>query len=227
MSVQLLDPIADVSVLEPQLSAVQSIQRIEPPMRKKVRVKDMPKVIGLSGVARCGKDSFLRGLIDAYPELRIHKLSIGDIIRTDVAPFIQQNFGVDIFTCSDAQKEAFRPLLAWYGNIRRQHTNGMYFIVKLDDVIRTFKDKVDVFVVPDIRFKEYPFDETDWVTTTNHGILVHLTRILPNGEQLLPPNDFERLNDPRVRAKSTHVIQWPTFSDKSEITKFVKELGIL
>lgn len=169
-------------------------------------------LIGISGVAKAGKDTFYQGLKDAYPDTKFFRFSVGDEIRHDLYHFIWDNFRKDVNALTPEEKEQFRPLLAWYGDIRRKQSNGQYFIRKFEDTINQYNDMDYTIVITDIRFKEFEFDEPDFIKKYG-GTLFHLTRILPDGTEAQPANDLERLNDPKVKAIADRRIIWPTIEN--------------
>jgi len=159
------------------------------------------------------------------------RLSIGDIIRAETSDFIYKATGINVWKCTPTEKEYIRPLLAWYGDVKRKQTNGMHFIDQLDDITKQSMDRnIDYVVVTDIRFDEFEFDETDWIKY-NNGILVHLQRKLPDGSILQPPNELERVNDPKLRDRADYKITWNTFLDsghfKDDVDNTIKLSGLL
>jgi len=179
------------------------------------------KFIGLSGVAKAGKDTFFQGLVAGYPEYTFTRLSVADIIREDISEFLYKQTGIDIFTCTPQEKEQVRPLLAWYGDFMRKRTKGMYFLQQLDSILDIHK--TDYAVLTDLRFKEFEFDEPDWIRSKD-GIVIHITRVLPDGTYAQPANELERVNDPKVHAIADHRVSWNTILPDVEFIKKIASI---
>jgi hypothetical protein len=190
-----------------------------------------PKIIGLTGVAKCGKDTFFNAFESLHPDKKIVRLSIADIIRTELEKFVYDNTGIIIWDCSPKEKESIRPLMAWYGDFKRKQTEGQYFLDKLDQEIYTWYRNTDVIVITDIRFKEFEFDEPDWIKKYN-GTLVHIQRMEPNGIFIKPANELEKKNDPILKQIANVKITWNTFLHVNwniipQAQEFVKKLELL
>lgn len=171
-----------------------------------------PKIIGLTGTAKSGKDTFFNAFKSLYPSKNIQRLSIADIIRKELDDFIYWNTGINIWNCSPKEKESIRPLMAWYGDFKRKQTEGHYFLHQLDNEIYALSSRelIDAVVITDIRFKEFEIDESDWIKKYS-GTLIHIQRKLPNGELVMPVNDLEKLNDPILQNLADWKICWDTF----------------
>ena len=186
-----------------------------------------PNLIAIAGISRCGKDTFYQTLIKVKPGgIRI---SVGDIIREECAEFIKATTGIDPSNCTDKEKEIIRPILVGYGITKRKQTDGGYFVDKLQkkmDYISSqpsFNFAVNYFVITDIRFAEYDYDEPEWVKDIN-GVLVHIKRILKWVEDvknetrtpiyLSAPNKTEEENDPKLCARADFRVEWETRNDE-------------
>jgi hypothetical protein len=179
--------------------------------------------IGLAGVAKAGKDTFYQGLVRAYPQYKFARVSVGDIIRNDLNDFILKHTGISVWNASPQEKEQIRPLLAWYGDIKRKQTKGMYFLDQIFALVSSQHKDVDYAVLTDIRFKEFPFDEPDWIHNLN-GKVIHIQRQLPDGTYAQPANDLERVNDPKVRDAADMTISWPTLLPTDDLIQSVAEI---
>lgn len=175
------------------------------------------KLIGLAGVAKAGKDTFFQALRRAYPQYKFARLSLGDQIRHDLADFCIDTTGINIFNPTSEEKEFIRPLMAWYGDAKRKLTKGRYFIDKVQVKIDSgYYSHADYGVVTDIRFKEFEWDEPEWIKKEG-GILIHIQRQLPDGSYTQPANDLERLNDPKLRNCADMTMSWPTLINTDNI----------
>jgi hypothetical protein len=180
------------------------------------------QIIGLAGVAKAGKDTFYQGLVKAYPQYKFARVSIGDLIRQDLKDFILTHTGINVWRATPEEKEQIRPLLAWYGDIKRKQTRGMYFLNQVFALLPQFKD-VDYVVITDVRFKEFEFDEPDWIQELN-GKVIHIQRKLPDGTYAQPANNLEKENDPKVRDAADMTVSWPTLLPTEDLIQSVSEI---
>lgn len=198
------------------------------------------RVIGISGVAGAGKDTFLELLQDNLPNVR--RFALADNLKKECNPFFIQQYGLDIFTCSRDEKNLLRPILVVHGKMRRIKSKGQHWTGLLQKEIEAYlaESQDNVAVVTDVRYDVYENDEIDWLRKVMGGKLVHIKRYteLPMLEVsgmgikkifIEPPNDDERENDPRLQAKSDFKIEWPTVLredgsiDKQALTPYVTE----
>jgi len=176
-------------------------------------------VIGVSGVAQSGKDTFFylfsRFLRENH-NLVSKRYALADYLKLECKDFLYDNFGLDVWSNDPAIKKMFRPLLIWFGDIKREQTKGKYFT----DITyaEMMCDTVDVAFVTDIRYGELEDDEIDWVQCQLNGKLVHIQRIDTNNNVILPANANEQRNDPILRSRCDYSLQWT-----SEITNSSNE----
>jgi hypothetical protein len=125
----------------------------------------------------------------------------------------------------------------WYGDLKRKQSNGRHWIEKMDEQISRYTG--DVALVSDVRYAHYPNDELGWVVYEHEGLLVHLRRYERSSTAVIdetgnvqmnyvqPPNEHERINDPKLREGAHFQLNWPTVDDprKSlEIMNMVNEV---
>lgn len=203
-------------------------------------------MIALSGVARAGKDTFCKILIDLFAKQGIvaQRYSLADQLKKDLNPFFIEKFGIDIFSCSSQEKELIRPLMVSYGKVWREKSNGTHWTNILSNQIKQNKEKI-VPIITDIRYSEFANDELQWVKN-NHGILIHIKRYdiqlfdyekadkysfseFPLSYQptiknyILPPNKEEKENDPRMQNGADILFEWKTNDNYLELKQQVKE----
>lgn len=126
-----------------------------------------PKMlIGISGFARSGKDTMARLVRTSLSAkgVRAKVFSFASSLKEDVDIFCKEKFGISSFVEDTLQKNKIRPILVAYGNCQRSLTRGNYWIDKLKPKIDLFfKNGGDVGIISDLRFKEYDFDEYDFI----------------------------------------------------------------
>lgn len=190
------------------------------------------KYIGLTGVARSGKDTMCMALIKELKNNNLigRRFSIADGLKASLHNFILTEFGIDTFTTSITDKEIIRPMLVEYGLVKRNLSEGKFLTGKLQEIIDSSlaKEPTDVVIVTDIRYDKFPEDEYFWITEKNKGGLVHITktyeidRTLKSGSifaKTLPANEQERLYDPILEKKADYKVCWESKGDFNEETQ--------
>jgi len=175
-------------------------------------------VIGISGYARCGKDTFCKIASSILQEegYEVRKLAFADELKKLADPVCQQLFGISAFTDNTDEKKVIRPGLVWIGCGMRENVDPDIWIKKVDDVLRAEYKKHQndspksqkVFFVSDVRFP----NEADWLHKNWEGWVLHLSKFHRGfmGEQVFDdaPNAEEAKNDPLVRYKSDYRLEW-------------------
>ena len=92
------------------------------------------KIIGIGGVARSGKNLFadIAGnvLKEKYNKT-CKSFALAYYLKKDCEEFIKQKLNMDVWSELTDEKNVFRPLLVWYGGVKRKQTNGRYWIEML------------------------------------------------------------------------------------------------
>lgn len=178
------------------------------------------KILGISGVAKSGKDTLADLLLDCAKENGINaiKISLAEPLKNDINEFLIKKLNIDIWNCTPEEKEFVRPLLVAYGKAQRIKTSGKYWTGLLSHRIENEIDKnVDLVIIPDVRYDEYEEDEAGWII--DNGIeFIHLTRVAEDGSIVPPPNKDEEENDPRMQEAATKNIQWSTDIEEAKDT---------
>ena len=176
----------------------------------------MNKVIGISGVAGAGKDTFFDLLSERIP---CEKYSLANELKREVSQWCRMHYQIDPVNCIRKHKEIIRPFLVFHGTTKRDQTEGRYWINKLNDTI--VKGDASKFkIITDIRYDDYDNDEVRWLKDELNGILVHVsqyineTQVMPHEPSGLvrkfiePANSEEARNDPKIKKKSDFQIEW-------------------
>jgi predicted DNA-binding protein YlxM (UPF0122 family) len=196
-------------------------------------------VVGVSGVARSGKNLFCDLIIEelAKQGYIAKQFALANALKRDCENFLKNQCDLDVYTDNTQQKTLFREFLVWYGDLRRKQTNGRHWIETMDDTISRYTG--DIALVSDVRYAHYANDELTWVTHEHEGLLVHLRRYEKSSSAVIeadgtvkfdyvkPPNEHERINDPKLREGAHFQLDWPTVEDprKSlEIMNMVNEV---
>ena len=187
------------------------------------------KVIGVSGIARSGKDLFTtvaQDILEKEYKLKTERHALAYELKSDLKDLIHKKTGIDVFTEDTAEKTIIRPLLVAYGDVMRKTSVGKYWTQKVEKHIA--KSKVDVFFITDIRYDHYPEDECTWLQRKMAGRLVHVTRFqwssAPSKRRVTTskpvkvyeaaPNEHELFNNPKVMKRADYAFEWEDMSEK-------------
>lgn len=171
-------------------------------------------MIGLTGVARSGKDTFY-SILKKYLEeknIKSERLAFADDLKHELNDFTKEKFKIDLFKCSSTEKELARPLMVAYGKCRRAQTEGKYWTSLLEPKIKNLIEKDVVPIITDVRYIEYKEDEYSWLKNHN-GLLIHISRKLDDGSVIPPANVEEKANDNKLKAVADTAISWETCQD--------------
>jgi hypothetical protein len=190
------------------------------------------KVIGVSGYARSGKDTFV-GIAMKILEKNgflSTKMSFAIGVKDDLDEWLKDKYGISAWTTDDKEKSLIRSFLVAHGCGKRIQTEGKYWIDKVHAKIQeqiasqehdSYQDHVDVVFVSDVRF----LNEAKWLQDKWNGDLIHLRRysktvgainIDSNGKFSNyyvntydpAPNEEELKNDPFVVEVADQRIEW-------------------
>jgi len=171
-------------------------------------------MIGLTGVARSGKDTFY-SILKRYLEekgIKSQRLAFADALKNELYEFTKDKFKIDLLNCSPENKEIMRPLMVAYGKCRRIQTEGKYWTSTIQPEVNKLIANNIVPIVTDVRYIEYKDDEYSWLKSYN-GILIHISRKLDDGSLVLPANAEEKSNDNKLKAVADYSINWETCQD--------------
>lgn len=175
-------------------------------------------MIGITGVATSGKDTLFNLINKKFKEkgLETKRYALADLLKKKMKLFIQNEFDIDIENLSPQEKETIRPILVAYGKIKRQKTNGRYWIESL--LKKIDKEIRHIPIITDIRYAEYEEDELYWLINENKGFLIHISRVL-DGKIIGPANEEEFKND-QILSKAAHYkMIWCTNPSKETLIK--------
>tara|TARA_Y100000593_G_scaffold14582_1_gene27878 strand:+ start:26404 stop:26991 length:588 start_codon:yes stop_codon:yes gene_type:complete len=169
------------------------------------------KIIGLTGVAGCGKDTFFE-LVSK--EANCQRYSLADGLKDEVNAWTKEAYSIDALHCSRLEKEIIRPFLVSHAGIRRVQTEGRYWIDKLSERIDTSDSPIPIIqIITDIRYSEYEKDEVYWLKEELGGQLIHLSMYSRDDDKNVtwrePANEDEARNDPILHNSADYHIEWP------------------
>lgn len=174
--------------------------------------------IGVSGLARVGKNLFCDIAIKQLKEkygLSAKQFALAYELKNDCRDFVKDKLGIDVFTEKTEEKNIIRPLLVWYGGVKRSQSNGAYWTTLLKN--RMNADSSEVVLVSDIRYCEYEKDEVQWIKNDLNGKLIHIRRYQYLGDNVkvytIPPNADEERNDPKLQRFADYELEWEDVGD--------------
>jgi hypothetical protein len=174
------------------------------------------KIIGISGAARSGKDTFADCLIEVLSSMNIasHKMSFANQLKIEVKDFLQKTIGIDSFTQDDEEKKIIRPFLVTWGTEVRRKQNPNIWI----DHVESQLDENKVNIITDVRFG----NEMDWLKDKG-GYSVFVSRYLENGAIVEPANETESENNDVLINRSDFQLSLTTVENLNWLTAVVYE----
>jgi hypothetical protein len=166
------------------------------------------KLIGLTGFARTGKDTFQSRSSTLLKKMNAnficHRFAFADALKQECDSFLLKNMGISSFTEYTPDKEIIRPFLVTYGTHLRRKMDPNCWIKKIDPLIKkiTSDESCQNFIfITDVRFK----NEAEWIKSLG-GYLINIHRE-GFGPANIEEKDQSKLIDPLV----DHKLSWPTF----------------
>ena len=167
-------------------------------------------MIGISGVARAGKDTLARNLktlIEKEYDVEVEIVHLAQKLKSDLDKLIACNFHFQVDTDNTNDKNLIRPILVAYGEAMKKKWGKEIWMKKLHDEIKSRKEK-KFFIVSDVRFDF----EADYIKENFDGFNIHISKLDKCGKKTIgPANDVEEKNDPLVRFKCDIQYTWPEY----------------
>ncbi len=164
-------------------------------------------LIGISGAARSGKDSFyllLRKIISE--DVIIERSAFADELKCDIRPLLLEKFNIDVNSYSDKEKESVRPLMVSYGTLARSIDEN-FWIKKISKKVEKEQEMNIISVITDVR---YP-NEQKWVKENfKNSINVFIQRL---GNK--PANEEESKTLPSLKKNADYIVVWDDFKNSN------------
>ena len=93
-----------------------------------------PRLIGIAGFARSGKDTaakILQQKIKERWDIDMKIVSFAKALKQDCDPFLQKHLGISAFSEIPLEKEIIRPILVAYGQSMKKDLATLYGSTKL------------------------------------------------------------------------------------------------
>ena len=182
------------------------------------------KVLGVSGYARCGKNTFVEIAknILAKNNYRVMELAFANKLKDEVQEMLHKNrFALDVLNLSADEKEKVRPLFVFWGCQRRAESDGgLYWVNEVDRQVEDLVadcyaegESTDrrIVLVSDVRFP----NEAGWIHEKWGGDVIHLKKFhykvvsdVMIKSYDLAPNVEEATHDPKVIAVADVMTEW-------------------
>lgn len=183
-------------------------------------------IIGISGFATSGKDTCASLISNYLSNIQISAkiFSFANSLKDEINPFCLEKIGISAFTNDPSLKSKIRPILIAYGQIQRSISNGTYWINKINpQIINFFNSGGNVAIIPDLRFKEFEYDELDFIKSFNNSIIVNVERI-NRGKKIKAAHDSENDYYDILYKESDIKIKWNSSNDLKYLNSKVSEL---
>lgn len=164
-------------------------------------------IIGISGLARSGKDTLFKFLSEKLKNSNISskRLAFADELKEECDDFLKKNIGISAFTEINTEKEIIRPFLVCYGTKVRRRLNKNCWIDRLSNKLKSINQ--DYVFITDVRYK----NEIEWVESQG-GKTIHIER---HGN--IAPNKEELKNDPILKNMSQYRVKWKNFRETDNL----------
>ena len=165
-------------------------------------------IIGISGYARTGKDTFgisLQRILKTY-KINCELIAFANVLKEDLDGFLLDKFNISAFTKKDEEKFLIRPMLVAYGESKRNQSPNYW----IDQIKEKVKNKL--IIITDVRYE----NEARWIVD-NGGFLIHLNRQREDGSYIEAPNPQEAENNPKVANLASLKIVWQTIESDGSV----------
>ena len=165
----------------------------------------MSKLIGITGFARSGKDTFF-SCASSYLD-SINKTSsryaFADVLKSECDPLTRQYAGISCFTSNDEEKALIRPLLVAYGTHLRRRINPNCWIDRISDEVGASLSQNHYVFITDVRFE----NEAQWILSEG-GAVINVCR---EGVGAANPDEAEQSE--LIKPLLTSSLTWPSYGD--------------
>ena len=180
-------------------------------------------LIGLTGFARSGKDTFFKFANLIYSNIKsfeCQRFAFADELKKECDQFLLDNVGISAWTDNDLEKNVIRPFLVTYGTHVRRKLNPNCWIDKIKDDVLYWINTGNTAIITDVRY----LNEVQWIKSMG-GNVVNISRV-----GVGPANVEESEQAELMQSYIDHAIEWPTYGEKSisecapEISKCISQL---
>jgi len=168
-------------------------------------------ILGLSGVASSGKDTFFSLLSQKLP---FQRFALADELKILLRP--------KLLNCSREEKNAVRDELVHFAKQKRLDSNGKFWTDILTKKI--LESDHQYICITDIRYNFFVNDEVFWLKNMLGGYLVDVSSYNPNtGEVTQTPNEEESFHYPKVKKAADYFVVWPIVNEIKKLDFYVDQ----
>ena len=163
-------------------------------------------LIGLTGYARSGKDTFFQFanlLTSSRKSYDCQRFAFADELKKECDDFLKSTLGISAYTSDSKEKEIVRPFLVFWGTKIRRQQNENCWIDKIKDDVIYWMNKGNTAVITDVRYG----NEAEWIKSLG-GKIVNIIR-----EGVGPANEEEWREGEFMKAYTDHFINWKTYGE--------------
>jgi hypothetical protein len=160
-------------------------------------------MIGISGLARSGKDTLAENLANIIRyewNMDVEIFSFAEEIKNQANDLLKKYYNISAFSEDTKEKEYIRPLLVAHGECMKSFYGKNIWAETVLKKIKSRKSKIFP-IISDVRF-----DFEAKFLQENGGRIIHISKV---GN--LPPNDIEAKNDPLVQKCCDITHCWPVY----------------
>ena len=184
----------------------------------------LPKVIGISGSARSGKDTLcllMQKVFEKHEGKDLMRAGFADAVKGDLHGLLVKKAGISAYTEVDAEKKLIRPLMVAYGTQLMRKMDPMHWVKRMEPSLDLAKTIKATLCITDVRYK----NEIEWIKE-NEGITIYVD-LKDNS----PANAEEKRNDKMLREKSDLIFSWEKVGKdkilklKPSVLKLMKQIS--
>ena len=180
---------------------------------------DSRTILGLSGVAGSGKDTFFSLLSQKLP---FQRFALADELKILLREDIIKKTNIDILNCTREEKDSVRNDLVLFAKQKRSESYGKFWTDILSKKIN--ESSCQYICITDIRHNYFSKDEVYWLKQNLNGRLVDISCYSPfDGALTHPPNEEEEFHYPKVKQDADYYVIWPKVSDIKRLDLFVDQ----
>lgn len=188
----------------------------------------MVKILGVSGYARSGKDTFAKYARELLLEkdIALVRFAFADKLKANINQFLVQKLGISANTRNDFEKKIIRPLLVGYGESARLLDKDYWINELRESMTAVIGEKLDgkqiVPVITDVRY----LNELSFIKELGGKV------ITVRQPDLSAANNEELVNQKQVDEQSDFILTWPKFGDdnlddaKNYVKNALNSLGL-
>ncbi len=168
--------------------------------------KTNPKIIGICGLCRSGKDTFAN-LLQAISPRNFVRDAFANRLKQGLSSLVNTEFGWDIYELTGKNKEIIRPIMISYGKAWREIDEN-HWVKIIDDNYDMLNDKTSsTLIITDFRYlNEYQYFKDKY---GEDFVLVEVIRVDSTHE--IPQE--EKINQPKLSQVADYKVEWETVGD--------------